>query len=88
MSEEAKRIAICHQVAELLKGERLRQKLSMNQLAIRAGLSQQSVSYVERHMRIPNLDTLLRITGALDIDFSVLLAKAVKLSGQVASKTR
>lgn len=52
----------------------------MNQLAAQAGLSQQSVSYVERQMRTPSLDTLLRITGALGVDLSALLSKAIKFS--------
>lgn len=59
----------------------------MGKLAVRAGLSQQSVSYVERQMRIPSLDTLLRITGALDIDLSALLAKAMKLAKKSAFRT-
>ena len=48
----------------------------MTILAERAGLSQQSVSYVEREMRIPNLDTLLRITTVLDIDLEKVLKEA------------
>jgi len=48
----------------------------MTVLAQRAGLSQQSVSYVEREMRIPNLDTLLRITGVLGIEPDELIKQA------------
>jgi len=55
---------------------RLKQNLSMTVLAQRAGLSQQSVSYVEREMRIPNLDTLLRITGVLGIEPDELIKQA------------
>lgn len=50
----------------------------MTVLAGRAGLSQQSVSYVEREMRVPNLDTLLRIANALDLDLSDVIARATK----------
>ena len=53
----------------------------MTVLAERAGLSQQSVSYVEREMRIPNLDTLLRIAIALDVDLSQVIAEATKPPG-------
>jgi len=42
----------------------------------RAGLSQQMVSYVERGMRNPTLDTLLRITKVLEIDLAEVLASA------------
>ena len=48
----------------------------MTVLAERAGLSQQSVSYVEREMRIPNLDTLLRITEVLEIDLADVIKRA------------
>lgn len=72
-----RRIA-CDKVAEMLRRERERQGLSMTSLATRAGLSQQSVSYVERRLRTPNLDTLIRITEALGIELSPLIAKAIK----------
>ena len=73
---------VCSQVARLLREERLRQHLSMTQLAERAGLSQQSVSYIEREMRIPNLDTLLRIAEVLEID----LADLIKTASKAAAK--
>jgi len=57
----------------------------MTVLAQRAGLSQQSVSYVEREMRIPNLDTLLRITGVLDVELDEIIKQARK---SVASATK
>ena len=50
----------------------------MTALAQAAGLSQQSVSYIERGLRIPNLDTLIRITDALDIELSPIIERAVK----------
>jgi transcriptional regulator with XRE-family HTH domain len=58
----------CSQVALLIRQERLRQNLSMSALAERAGLSQQSVSYIEREMRTPNLETLLRIAKVLKVN--------------------
>lgn len=54
----------------------------MTVLAERAGLSQQSVSYMEREMRIPNLDTLLRIAGVLELD----LGDVIKQAGKAAMK--
>lgn len=58
---------ICENVAKALKEERLRQGLSMTELAQRAGLSQQMVSYVERGMRTPTIDTLLRVSTVLGV---------------------
>ena len=68
--------AICSEVAKLLKEERLQQKLSMNQVAIRSGLAYQMISYVEREMRIPRLDTLLRIGNALGLSAGELISRA------------
>jgi transcriptional regulator with XRE-family HTH domain len=56
----------------------MRRGLSMNRLAEMAGLSLTMVSYVERGMRNPTLDTLLRITDALEIDLGALITKAEK----------
>ncbi len=48
----------------------------MNALATRAGLSQQMVSYVEREMRNPTLDTVLRMTGALGVNLADVINAA------------
>jgi transcriptional regulator with XRE-family HTH domain len=60
----------------MLREEREKKALSMTTLGVRAGLSQQSVSYIERGKRIPNLDTLLRIAEALGCDLAALIARA------------
>ncbi len=78
MASEKSQHAVCSRVVKLLKQEREKQELSMNVVAERAGLSQQMVSYVEREMRNPTLETLLRISAALKIDFSVVMRRALK----------
>jgi transcriptional regulator with XRE-family HTH domain len=55
-------------VARRLKAKRIRRKISMTKLAKESGLSQQMISYVERGMRSPTLDTLFRIAAVLDVD--------------------
>ncbi len=70
--------SFCASLAAALKKERVRQKLSMNGLAERAGLSQQMVSYVERGMRKPTLDTLFRMSVALEVNLSTLIEKALR----------
>ena len=50
----------------------------MNQVAERAGISQQMVSYVERQMRNPTLETLLRIAAAIEIDVIDVMRRATK----------
>ena len=65
-------------VAHQLRRTREKKGLSMNQVAERAGLSQQMVSYVERGMRNPTLETLLRITEALEVDLADVIKQARK----------
>lgn len=50
----------------------------MTKLAEESGLSQQMISYVERGMRSPTLDTLLRIARVLDVDLWQILKGASK----------
>jgi transcriptional regulator with XRE-family HTH domain len=80
--------AVCSRVAQLLRRERERQKLSMNLVAERAGLSQQMVSYVEREMRNPTLETLLRMAAAMEVNLTTILAQAIAEAGKVAAKRK
>jgi len=50
----------------------------MNSVAERAGLNQSAISLLERGLRSPNLDTLLRIAEALGIDLWRLLKAATE----------
>ena len=58
----------------------------MNLVAERAGLSQPMVSLVEREMRKPTLDTLLRIAVALEIDLAEVLQRAQRTAARHKSK--
>ena len=78
MLNSKKRTVICSEVARLLKTQREKSQLSMTALAAKAGLSQQMVSYVERGIRNPTLETLLRITEALDVPLGKIITKAEK----------
>ncbi len=50
----------------------------MTKLADESGLSQQMISYVERGMRSPTLDTLLRIARVLDVELWQILKDSSK----------
>jgi transcriptional regulator with XRE-family HTH domain len=76
--------AVCSRVAKILRQHRERLGLSMNAVAERAGLSQQMISYVEREMRNPTLETLLRMSAAMEIDF----AEVVRQANKSAAKTK
>ncbi len=76
MLNDADRAAICAEVARLLREERGRQGLSLNALSQKAGLSRQMVSYVEQQERQPTLDTLLRLSEALELRLDEMLRAA------------
>jgi len=58
----------------------------MNAVAERGGLSQQMVSYVERGMRNPSLDTMLRMAAALEIDLGNVLQRAQRSAARLKAK--
>lgn len=60
----------------------------MNEVAERAGLSQQMVSYVEREMRNPTLETLLRMSAAIETDLPTILQAAIRDVKKVARKSK
>ena len=80
--------AVCLKVAALLRQARCRQELSMSSVAARAGLSYQMISYVERGLRVPGLDTLLRIASALEIDPADLLRQAILEASRATKSPR
>lgn len=69
----------------------------MNELAWRSGLSHTMIMRVEKRERLPTIDTLLRITEALEADLPAMLAEAIRSvqkmpandsSGSESRKTR
>jgi transcriptional regulator with XRE-family HTH domain len=75
-------------VAELLRAERARKGVSMRWLAQKSGLSQPTISYIERGLRIPSLDTAYRIAAALDLDLSAVIKTATGLSTKASRHRR
>lgn len=67
---------VCSAIARIIREERMKRKISLNMLASKAGLSYQIISYIERELRTPKLDTLVRITDALGVPLSDLLKRA------------
>jgi len=68
--------SVCLEVVQRLRQERIRRRISLNRLAEKAGLSRSMISYVERGMRNPTLDTLLRMADALGLDLWRLIKRA------------
>ena len=68
-------------VVRLLREKRVAKGLSMYAVAKRARLSHSMISRVEHEQRRPTLDTLLRITEAMEIDLWPLLKIAEQKAG-------
>lgn len=74
--------AISLQVVRLLKAERERRGISLNLLAQKAGVNRQTVAFIEQGLRNPTLNTLFRLTFALEIPPEKIIARARKLAGK------
>ncbi|MBO8129675.1 MAG: helix-turn-helix transcriptional regulator [Peptococcaceae bacterium] len=61
------------QVASQIKNIRLLRKISQNELAKRAKVSQSSISEIEAGKRIPAIPTLTKLAAALDVPVTALL---------------
>ena len=72
------RDAVGAHVADILKEQREKQKLSLGGLARKAGLARQTIAFVEHKVQSPSLDTLLRITAAMGLDLEKIIARARK----------
>jgi transcriptional regulator with XRE-family HTH domain len=79
---------MCAELARLLRRERTRRGLSLNLLAAQAGLSRQTVSFIEQEERTPTVDTLLRLTSVLGIKLELLLARARRAAGRKSRPAR
>ena len=77
MADTDKYAELSLRVGKLLRQERERRNLSMTGVASAAGLSQQMVSYVERGLRRPTLESLLRISDAVGVELAATISKAI-----------
>ena len=82
------REAIAANVVRLLREEREKRGLSMNVVAQRSGLSHSIVSLIERDLRNPTLDTLLRMAEAIEIELGDILNQASKEASKTKTTTK
>lgn len=62
----------------LLQEERMRRKLSKYFVAQESGLSPQMIAYVERGIRNPTLETVLKMSEAMKVDLAKIITQARK----------
>ena len=87
MSTDNLREAVSAHVANILKERREKKKLSLGGLARKAGLARQTIAFVENKVQSPSLDTLLRITSALDVDLAKIIVRAKKRASKKVPPT-
>lgn len=67
-------------LGKLISRHRIAKELSQEQLAERAGIHRTYISQLERGLKSPTLEVLIRISTALDLATSTLL---LELEGQL-----
>jgi transcriptional regulator with XRE-family HTH domain len=76
VGKAAIRERICANVARILQEKREKRGLSLNAFAAKAGLSRQTVAFIERGQRNPTLETLLRLSEVLETDLDEIIREA------------
>ncbi len=69
--------AICKETVRLLQKERQEQNLSRYAVAQRCGVSESMLSLVERGLRNPSMELLLRMADGIGADLPSVLKKAM-----------
>lgn len=73
--------SVCAAVVRLLREERERRGITGYLLAAESGLNQSTISLMDRGLRKPTLDTLLRITSVLGIQLGEVILQAETETG-------
>lgn len=68
--------ALRSDIIRLLRAERERRKLSKYTVAQRSGVSQSMLSLVERGLRNPTMELMLRIADGIGADLSLIIKQA------------
>jgi transcriptional regulator with XRE-family HTH domain len=69
--------AICKETVRLLQQERENQDLSRYAVAQRSGVSESMLSLVERGLRNPSMELMLRMADGIGAHLPTLLSKAM-----------
>lgn len=64
-----------YEIVNTIMEERKRQKLSQDELAIKSGLTKNTISRIETFVSTPTLPVLIQISHALGLDLFILQQK-------------
>jgi transcriptional regulator with XRE-family HTH domain len=67
---------VCREIIRLLQVERERKGLSNYAIAQRSGVSESMLSLVQRGLRNPTMELVLRIADAIEADLPAIIEKA------------
>ena len=82
---------VCDEIMGLLKQERERRGLSNYAVSQNSGVSEITLSRIERRMHNPSIEMLLRIADGIGVNLGPIIMKAQKLAEKKsgpAKKTR
>ncbi len=68
--------AVCTEIIRLLREERKQRKLSNYVVSQESGVSESMLSLVDRGLRNPSLELMLKIAGGTGADLPALIKKA------------
>ncbi len=80
--------ALCAEIIRLLRDERMRRKLSKYAVSKRSGVSQSMLSLVERGLRNPTMELMLRIADGVGADLPGVITKARATVSRKSRKQR
>ena len=66
-------MSVAERFAANLLSARTAADLSQETVGFRAGLHRTEISQIERGLRVPRIDTLAKLCGALEVELSVLM---------------
>lgn len=61
------------QLVHCIKAERINQKITMEELSLKSGVSQKHISNIENEKVVPTLETLKKIAESLGFEINVRL---------------
>ncbi len=70
--EEYKKIQQEYSLIDRIVSERKRRNMTQKELAAMTGISQQSISRLEREKHIPKMDTLIKLLDGLGLELTVV----------------
>jgi transcriptional regulator with XRE-family HTH domain len=71
--------ALRAEIVRLMREERKRRKLSKYTVAQRSGVSQSMLSLVERGLRNPTMELMLRIADGIGADLSAIIVRCANV---------